>query len=116
MQLNEFRCWLDGFEHAFKSRHPTVSQWKLIKSKLEELDAEAVELLSEDLIELGELAPVDSDVMENLCQWLGTSLSQSGAKPVETSISQYDGHVIFDLDGHQYVAAIRPIIKSGAAA
>ena len=119
MRLNEFQCWLDGFEHAFKAQHPNVKQWSLIKSKLEELEAEAEQVLEDDDAESDEaeeLHPIDAEVMENLCGWLHKALEKNGGKPVESSISQFDGHVVFEMDGCEYVAAIRPIVKSGVAA
>jgi len=39
MNLDQFKAFLEGFEHAFKHEAPSAEQWQIIKDKLHQVDA-----------------------------------------------------------------------------
>ncbi len=122
MRLNEFRAWLSGFEHALRNGCPSAAQWRVVKDQIATLTDAPAEIegqpLEGDDVDFpgGELIEVDPDTMSNLCGWLHKAIQKNGGVPAESAISPYDGHVIFDLEGHRYVAAIRPIVNKVVAA
>ena len=34
MTLNEFKAWLEGYEHSFRNVTPNAEEWAMIKEKL----------------------------------------------------------------------------------
>jgi len=42
MNLNEFKAFIEGIEHAFGGEAPTAAQWQFIKDKLYQVTDKAV--------------------------------------------------------------------------
>jgi len=40
MNLNEFKAFIEGIEHAFGGEAPNAAQWQLIKDKLHQLETD----------------------------------------------------------------------------